>query len=64
MVVALFAWVIFTSPGSEPGYVLRPYEGPGNGVLKHGIVLKEEYQGPQSISGELDIKGIWILEEK
>lgn len=43
---------------------LKPYSGPGNSVLAPGTVVKEQYKGPNSISGRLDIGGVWILEEQ
>jgi hypothetical protein len=40
---------------------LVPYNGLGSGVLKHGTVLKDNYEGPDSISGNLDIPGVWVI---
>lgn len=57
----VFLIVVLLSSGGQDTITLERYDGPGNGVLKHGIVLKEEYKGPESISGELDLKGIWII---
>lgn len=66
--VAVFTAGIYigmvNAPQETNKYTLKPYRGVGNGVLKHGTILKEEYRGPESIAGNLDIYGIWILEEK
>lgn len=62
--VFVSGFILGRTTTQTPQYSLRPYNGMGSGVLKHGTVVSEDYQGPQSISGVLDIKGVWILEEK
>ena len=64
--VAVFTTGIYIGMVNAPvsTTTLEPYQGPGSGVLRHGTILKEEYKGPESISGTLDIKGIWILKEQ
>ena len=47
---------------TENSVVLRPYEGLGSGVLAPGTVVRDNYEGPDSVSGKLDIGGVWRLD--
>lgn len=47
----------------EKAIVLRQYEGLGSGVLAPGTVVKGSYEGPNSVSGKLDIGGVWRIDE-
>lgn len=66
LIVAVFIFATFGvysafSSRATDSVELVPYDGLGSGVLQHGTVLSEEYQGPNSISGQLNIEGIWII---
>jgi len=59
--LALIAVWMFTS--NKEVIILEHYNGVGGTVLEHGTVLSEQYQDPDSVSGRLDIEGVWIIRE-